>query len=313
MNQKRTTPETRAEPAVTRRQAISAAFPYRPHFTEVISSKMHYVDEGQGDPFLLLHANPTSSYLWRNVVPHLTPLGRVIAPDLIGMGRSDKPDLEYRLANHIRYLEAFIEKLSLKNLTLVIHDWGSALGFHYTSRHESNVKGLAFMEAILMPAPSWDVFPPAFTQIFKQFRTPEVGWNLIVNQNFFIEQILPRGIVRMLTEEEHNFYRAPFKDPATRKPLWRWPNEIPIAGEPADVTALVAAYNAWLQQTSLPKLLLTATPGAIITAQAVDWARRSLKNLRVVDLGPGIHYLQEDHPAHMGQEIASWYKQLVQS
>lgn len=313
MNQKSTNTEARAESSGTTSQAVSAAFPYCPHFVEVLGSKMHYIDEGQGDPFLLLHGNPTSSYIWRNVVPYLTPHGRVIAPDLIGMGRSDKPDLEYRLGDHIRYLETFVDQLGLRDLTLVLHDWGSALGFHYASRHEGNVKGLAFLEAMLMPVPSWDAFPPAFVEVFQKLRAPKVGWDLVVNQNFFIEQILPQGVARSLTKEERDFYRAPYKDPATRKPLWRWANEVPIAGEPADVAALFSAYNDWLQRTPLPKLLFTATPGAIMTAPAVDWARRNLKNLHTVHLGPGIHYLQEDHPADIGQGIASWYKHSVQS
>ena len=193
-------------------------------------------------------------------------------------------------------------------MTLVIHDWGSGLGFHYASRNESKVKGIAFMEALLMPIPSWDEFPPDFRPVFEGFRTPDVGWDMIVNQNMFVEQILPGGMLRTLSAEEMDTYREPFKDPSSRKPVWRWPNELPIAGEPADVAQVITAYNQWLQQTELPKLLLHAAPGAIVTPPVVDWCRQSLKNLRIVDVGPGIHFLQEDNPHGIGAAIADWYK-----
>jgi haloalkane dehalogenase len=289
---------------------ISADFLFKSKYVEVHGSNIHYVDEGSGDPILLIHGNPTSSYLWRNIIPHVTSVGRAIAPDLIGMGKSDKPAIDYRFFDHVTYVEGFIEKLALTNITLVIHDWGSALGFYYAMRHESNIKGIAFMEAILAPVPSWDMFPPGFQEIFKAFRTPDIGWDMIVNQNMFVEQILPGAVVRKLMEVEMNHYRAPFKEPASRKPVWRWPNEIPIAGEPANVHAVVVAYNAWLQATELPKLLFHATPGAIVPASMVEWCRQTLKNLKTVDLGAGIHFLQEDHPHLIGSELAHWYSHL---
>jgi len=299
---------------MTTNSEVSADFPYRPNYINVHGSQIHYVDEGSGDPILFLHGNPTSSYLWRNIIPHLTSLGRCIAPDLIGMGRSDKPVLEYRFVDHVKYLEGFIDKLELQNLTMVIHDWGSALGFHYARRHEHNVKGMAFMEAILMPWPTWDmVFShlPDVKKVFQGFRTPEVGWDMIVNKNMFIEQILPKGgVVRQLTEEEMQHYRQPFTNPASRKPIWRWPNEIPIEGTPADVTEIVQTYNQWLQHAKLPKLLFYATPGALLPATMVEWCRQNLKNLKTVDLGPGSHYLQEDHPHLIGSELANWYRSL---
>ena len=187
-------------------KAISADFPFESKYVEIHGSKIHYIDEGSGDPILFLHGNPTSSYLWRNIIPYLVPHGRCIAPDLIGMGKSDKPDLGYRFFDHSEYVEGFIDKLDLSNITLVIHDWGSALGFHYASRHESNVKGLAFMEAILATMPRWDGFPPDVRTMFEGFRTPEVGWDMIVNQNIFVEQVLPGGIVRKLTDEEMEMF-----------------------------------------------------------------------------------------------------------
>jgi len=292
------------------KQDLSADFPYKSHYIEVQGSTLHYIDEGSGDPILYLHGNPTSSYLWRNIIPYLTPLGRCIALDLIGMGKSDKPDIEYRFFDHVKYVDGFIEKIGLRNITMVIHDWGSALGFHYAMRHESNVKGIAFMEAIVMPVPSWEAFPANARAMFQAFRTPEVGWGLIVNQNVFIEQVLPRGIVRTLTEEEMNHYREPFKDPQTRKPLWRWPNEIPIEGHPADVAEAVATYNAKLRQSDLPKLLFYATPGAIMHAPVVQWCQQNMKNLKTVDIGSGIHFLQEDNPHLIGSELANWHKNL---
>jgi haloalkane dehalogenase len=295
---------------MTQNQSISADFPYPSHYLEVHGSNLHYLDEGAGDPILFLHGNPTSSYLWRNIIPYVTPLGRGIALDLIGMGKSDKPDIEYRFFDHVQYVEGFIEKLRLKNLTLVIHDWGSALGLHYAMRHEETIKGIALMEAILLPVPSWEAFPAGAREMFQAFRTPEVGWDLIVNQNLFVEQVLPGAIVRTLTEEEMNHYREPFTGPQYRKPLWRWPNELPIEGHPADVVEVVATYNARLQQSDLPKLLFYATPGAIMQAPVVEWCRQNLNNLKTVDIGPGIHFLQEDNPHLIGSELANWYKRL---
>jgi haloalkane dehalogenase len=291
-------------------QDISAEFPFQSKYVEVHGSNIHYVDQGSGDPILFLHGQPTSSYLWRNIMPHVTSLGRCIAPDLIGFGKSDKPDVEYRFFDHVKYVEGFIEKMDLKNITLVIHDWGSGLGFHYAMRHEANIKGIAFMEAILMPIPSWDAFPPDLVDVFKAFRTPDVGWDMIVNQNMFVEQILPGGMIRKMTEEEMTTYRAPFLDPAARKPVWRWPNELPIEGQPADVAEAVAAYNQKLQQSTLPKLLFHATPGALITPEVVEWCRQNLTNLKTVDIGQGLHFLQEDNPHLIGSELASWYKSL---
>lgn len=289
---------------------ISAAFPFESRYVEVHGSKLHYVDEGNGDPILFLHGQPTSSYLWRNIIPHVSSLGRAIAPDLIGFGKSDKPDIEYRFLDHAKYIEGFIEALNLQNITFVIHDWGSALGFHYAMRNENNVKGIAFMEAIIATTPSWNDFPPDFRSIFQGFRTPEVGWDMLVNRNMFIEVILPSAIVRKLTEEEMNRYREPFADPATRKPVWRWPNELPIEGEPVDVAKAVATYNEKLQQSALPMLLFHASPGAIMPPAMIEWCRSHLKNLKTVDIGAGIHYLQEDNPHLIGSELAAWYRTL---
>lgn len=290
---------------------ISSEFPFKSNYIEVNGSKIHYIEEGEGDPILFLHGNPTSSYLWRNIIPYLKDLGRCIAPDLIGMGKSDKPDIDYSFFDHVKYIEGFIEKMNLQNITLVIHDWGSALGFHYAMRNEANVKGIAFMEAILMPL-KWESFTDEETRkIFKTFRTPKLGWDMIVNQNFFVEQILGKiGSVRNLSEEEMNHYRKPFEKPEHRKPVWKWPNEIPIEGIPQDVTEAVQSYNQKLQESNIPKLFFYAEPGILGTKPAVDWCNTNLKNLKVVNIGPGVHYLQEDNPHLIGSEIAKWYDSI---
>ena len=289
---------------------ISTDFPFTSRYVEVAGSRIHYVEEGEGDPILFLHGQPTSSYLWRNIIPHVTSLGRAIAPDLIGMGKSDKPDIEYSFFDHVKYVEGFIEKMGLKNITLVIHDWGSALGFYYAMRHPENLKGLAFMEAILAPIPSWDGFPEEIKEMFQAFRTPEVGWDLIVNQNIFVEQVLPGLVAREMSQAEMDHYREPFIEPSSRKPVWRWPNEIPIAGDPPEVVEAVSAYNQWLQQSDLPKLLFYGAPGILGSPQMVEWSIQNLKNLKTVDIGAGIHFLQEDNPDLIGSELAKWYQSL---
>ena len=291
-------------------EEISAAFPFESKFVEVRGSNMHYVEQGEGDPVLFLHGNPTSSYLWRNVIPHVSGHARCIAPDLIGMGKSDKPDLEYRFFEHANYIEDFIDALGLSNITLVIHDWGSGLGFHYAALHPEKIKAIAFMEAIVLPVPSWDTFASDFREIFQSFRTEKVGWDLIVNKNFFIEKILPNGVVRELSEEEMNVYRQPYLEPETRKPLWRWPNEIPIGGEPSDVNEAVLKYNSKLVEWDIPKLLFYAEPGAILQKPAVEWCEINLKNLTSINLGEGLHYLQEDHPHAIGEALSDWYRGL---
>ncbi|GBE00029.1 haloalkane dehalogenase [bacterium BMS3Abin07] len=290
-------------------QDISSDFPFKSNYVDIHGSKIHYIDEGSGDPIIFLHGNPTSSYLWRNIIPYLSSCGRCIAPDLIGMGKSDKPNIDYRFVDHVKYVEGFIEKKGLRNITFVIHDWGSALGFHYAMHHEKNIKGIAFMEAILKTA-TWNDFPKDFKLGFRLFRTPVIGWLLIVVMNIFIEQILPKAIVRNLTEKEKNYYREPFKRLKDRKPIRRWPNEIPIDGQPVDVTEIVQYYSRKLQESDLSKLLFFANPGGIITSTVVEWCQQNLKNLKTIDIGKGIHYLQEDNPHLIGSELAKWYKSL---
>lgn len=295
---------------MTSEQPISAEFPFESKYVEVHGSKMHYIDEGEGDPILFLHGNPTSSYLWRNIIPHVTPMARAIAPDLIGMGRSDKPDIPYRFFDHAKYLEGFIEALDLKNVTLVIHDWGSGLGFHYACRHEANVKGVAFMEAIVQPS-RWSDFPPDYKMGFKLFRTPGVGWLMISVGNVFIQRLLPKATARTLTTEEMAHYAEPFPTVASRLPVRQWPREIPIDGDPADVQAAVESYAEWLGKTQLPKLLFYATPGGLIPRPLADKLLANLPNIEGVDIGKGIHYVQEDNPHGIGAGLADWYSKIT--
>jgi haloalkane dehalogenase len=287
---------------------ISTQFPFTSYFVNVNGHQIHYIDEGQGDPILFLHGNPTSAYLWRNVIPYLTNRGRCIALDLIGMGKSDRPDLDYSFFDHVRYVEGCIDSLSLKNITLVLHDWGSAVGLYYAQRHATNVKALCLMEFI-RPT-TWEEWHEPARSLFQAFRQPKVGWDLIVNQNAFIEQVLPNAIVRQLSEAEMEQYRAPFANPSDRKPLWRFPNQLPISGEPAGMVEVVQRYHDWLLQTPLPKLFFWATPGALISPEKAVWYQQHLPHVKAVHIGAGVHYLQEDNPHVIGQELATWYASL---
>jgi haloalkane dehalogenase len=294
--------------------APNSDFPYTSKYVEVHGAKMHYVETGTGEPILLIHGNPTNVYIWRNIIPYVATHGRVIAVDLIGFGKSDKPDIEYRFFDHAVYIEGFIEKMGLQNITLVMHDWGSALGFDYASRHPDNIRGLVFFEALLVPVPSFDQWPnQKAAEAFRLYRTPELGWNSIVNDNSFIEKRLQDGVVRHLSEGELQHYREPFREPKSRKPMWRWPNELPIAGEPADVAAMQMHYLTWLQKAEVRKLLIFAHPGVLTPEPVVVWAKANLPNLQTVDIGIGIHNLQEDHPKEIGEAIGSWIKQFQQS
>jgi len=275
-------------------------------FLEVLDSKIHYLDQGEGTPFLFLHGNPTSNYLWRNIIPHVVPLGRIVAPDLIGMGKSGKPDIDYTFADHYRYMDAFIKELELQNVILVIHDWGSALGFNYAMQNPDNVKGIVFMEALYQPS-SWKNFPSSAYLIFKLFRNPIMGKLMIMNRNFFVEKVLPKFTVRQLTKEEMDHYRQPYPDKKSRKPLYVWPNQIPIDGKPRETYDVVTQYNKFLQESEIPKLLLWAKPGAIITEQAVEWIKSHFKNLEDNYIGKSLHYVQEDQPDAIGKAIKSWY------
>jgi haloalkane dehalogenase len=285
---------------------ISAAFPYESRYIEVQGSRMHYIDEGEGAPVLFIHGNPTSSYLWRNIIPYLSDDYRAIAVDLIGMGKSDKPDITYTYQDHLRYVNGFIEALGLTDLTLVIHDWGSVLGFDYARANENNVVGIAFMEAIIPPRfPRPDPLGGAL----GRFRSPE-GEQLVLEQNQFVEQVLPGGVARVLTEEEMEHYRAPYPTPESRRPTLQWPREIPVDGEPARNVAVVVAIGDWMQTTEIPMLHLWARPGALNPESVAIALVDRVKNIQSTFVGAGRHYFQEDQPEMIGRAIADWRRRI---
>lgn len=289
---------------------ISADFPFESRFVDVHGSRMHYVDVGDGDPILFLHGNPTSSYLWRNIIPHLSTRARCVAPDLIGMGKSDHPDIPYRYDDHYRYLCGFIDALDIgSNLTLVIHDWGSGLGFRWAHDHEDQVKAIAFMEAIVGTM-TWEEMSRDFRMAFRMMRTPGIGWAMISGANMFVKKMLPDATHRDLSDEAKEYYASAFPTVASRKPVRQWPLEVPISGKPADNVAVIEAYRDWLTRTDIPKLLFHCHPGAIIGDEQVAWCRENMSNLKTVDIGEGIHFVQEDHPELIGTELANWYDTL---
>jgi haloalkane dehalogenase len=289
---------------------ISAAFPYQKQRHRVLGREMAYVEVGQGDPIVLLHGNPTSSYLWRNVLPHLQPFGRCIAPDLIGMGDSDKlPESgldSYRFVEHRRYLDALLEALDVRErVTLVIHDWGSALGFHWANRHREAVKGIAFMEAIVRPQ-GWDHWDKINMRQALQALRSAAGEDMVLRDNFFIEKILPGAVLRTLSAEEMAAYRRPFAEPGEgRRPTLTFPRQIPVDGEPPDVAEIVAASADWLSTSPVPKLFFRAEPGAILANDEDLAFIRSFPALTEVTVR-GRHYVQEDSPHEIGQAIAGW-------
>ena len=301
--------EVRAVDRPVGEEPISAEVVQSSHFVEVDGVRMHYLEQGEGEPIVFLHGNPASSYLWRNVMPHLAAHGRCIAPDLVGMGASGKPDIDYRFVDHYAYLAGFLRALELERVTLVVHDWGSALGFHYLAEHAGNVRAIAFLEAILAPS-RWADFPREFRLAFRLMRAPGIGWVIVSVLNQFVEGILPRAVVRRLTPAEMAHYRATFPTITSRRPVRRWPCEIPIEGHPVDVNAAVERYNAVLRGSPIPKLLLHARPGGIVREREVAWCRDNLSNLETVDVGRGIHFLQEDNPHAVGRAIAEWYARL---
>ncbi len=288
---------------------ISAAMPYQKHFTDIDGLQLAHVEEGEGDPIVLLHGNPTSSYLWRNVVPHLVASGRVIVPDLVGQGDSAKLPVEqgperYNFAAVYALLDKQLAALGCDaNVTLVIHDWGSALGFHWAQNHAEAVRGIAYMEGITMPV-EWEDWPEAARGIFQGFRS-EKGEDLVLNRNMFIEGVLPSAIIRDLGEEEMQHYRAAFSTPDDRQPTLNWPRQIPISGEPAHMVELVASYGCWLETTdTLPKLFINAEPGSILIGRQRDYCR-SWPNQQEVTV-KGNHFIQEDSPDEIGQAVAQW-------
>ena len=289
---------------------ISPEFPFESRFVDVLGSKIHYVEEGVGAPILFLHGNPTCNYLWRNILPHLSDKGRCIAPDLIGMGKSDKPDIGYGFEDSYRYLLGFIEELGLTEVTLVVHDWGSGLGFHYARQNPANVKAIAFMES-LHDMPPLKELPLGVRFASTLLRNRVFGKIMAGNLNLFIKKVLPALIVRDLTEEEMAVYAAPYPTLESRRPIWVWPREGPLdadAGTP--VGTAFAAWRDWLPTSSMPKLCLYATPGAAIKEKEAEEIRETFVNTDVVHVGEGLHFIQEDCPHEVGGALSSWYARI---
>jgi haloalkane dehalogenase len=291
---------------------LSETMPYEKKFASVNGKQIAYVEQGSGDPIVLLHGNPTSSFLWRNVVPGLVASGRVIVPDLIGQGDSEKlpasdgPE-RYSLEVAYRYVDGLLEAIGAnENVTLVIHDWGSGIGFLWAMRHATAVKGVAYMEAIVKPV-SWTDWPEGAVGIFKGFRSDK-GEDLILNRNMFIEGVLPTSVIRQLSEAEMDAYRAPHLDPDSRQPLLNWPRQIPIEGEPESVVALVNEYGAFMAGSDIPKLFINADPGSILVGPQREFCR-SWPNQQEVTV-KGLHFVQEDSPVEIGQAVANWLKTL---
>ena len=284
----------------------------RKQTVEVLGKRMAYVEMGRGDPVVFLHGNPTSSYLWRNVMPHVAPLGRCIALDLIGMGDSEKLDDpgpgRYRFVEHREFLDGALAALGVaSNVFLVVHDWGSALGFDWANRHRPATRGIAYMEALVRPV-TWAEWPEAARRVFQGFRS-DAGEGMVLENNVFVERVLPGSILRQLTETEMNVYRAPYIEPGeSRRPTLTWPREIPIEGEPPDVTRIVRDYAEWMRGNDIPKLFVNADPGAILTGPQRELCR-GWKNQQEVTVR-GRHFVQEDAPDEIGQAVAAFVRRL---
>ena len=287
---------------------ISADQPHPKRYVEVHGRKMAYLEVGFGDPIVFLHGNPTSSYLWRNVIPHLEKEGRCIAPDLIGMGDSQKLDDSgsgsYRFDELQRYLDGLLDSLAVDaNVTLVIHDWGSALGFDWANRHRDSIKGIAYMEAIVRPV-TWDDWPEGAVSLFQNLRSP-AGETMVLEKNIFVENVLPASVIRDLTEAEKTEYCRPYLEAGeSRRPTLTWPREIPLEGEPADVTEIVQSYADWLSESDVPKLFINADPGTILIGAQREFCRAWPNQTEVTVTGT--HFVQEDSPDEIGMAIAEW-------
>jgi haloalkane dehalogenase len=291
---------------------ISAEMKYQKKFATVNGKQMAYVEHGEGDPIVFQHGNPTSSYLWRNIMPHCEGLGRLIACDLIGMGDSEKLDNSgpesYSYAEQREYLYALWDQLGVdNNVVFVIHDWGSALGFEWAQRNPDKVQGIAYMEAIVQPM-TWDAWPENAKGIFQGFRS-EAGESMILEKNLFVEAVLTSSVMRGLTDEEMTVYRKPYLEAGeSRRPTLTWPRMIPIEGEPADVAKVVEDYGAWLSQSEVAKLFINADPGSILVGPQREFCRTWPNQTEVT--AKGLHFLQEDSPDEIGQAVADFVKGL---
>jgi haloalkane dehalogenase len=290
---------------------ISSEFPFSENFINLFGSRIHYLDDGDGKPFLFLHGNPNSSYCWRNVIPHLSPLGRCLAPDFVGFGKSEHPDIEFRIFDHFRFIEEFVIQLDLHDITLVIHDWGALVGLNLARRFPERIRGIAFFEFAVKPPGTLKETWPLIADEFEKFRDPKLGPELLMGQNLMVESSVPACTLRKLSVEEMDHYRAPFPTRESRRAMARLPRDLSFAGEPPDTTWVIAKNSEWLTQSPIPKLLIHAQPGLFITPDNAKWALENFRNIESLDLGAGIFMLMEDHPHEIGEGIARWFKTKI--
>lgn len=289
---------------------IGAGFPFKSKYVEVLGSKMHYIEEGTGDPILFLHGNPTSNYLWRNIIPHVSSQGRCIAPDLIGMGKSGRPNIAYAYEDHVKYISSFIEALGIgQNLTLVIHDWGSMIGFLWAARNPQAVKAVAYMEASMRPLSIKDM-PGSLAVAFRMLRAPVTGWLMAGAANMLVNKLLPDLTQAKMSPEIRKAYKDTYPTIASRRAIIKFPKEVPLDGKPATSVKNVEAYVKWLQETEVPKLLFYGDQGVAIKEAEIAWSKDNLSNLTLCDLGHAKHFVQESHPYKIGKELSSWLSSM---
>lgn len=288
---------------------ISGDFPFTSQYVDVLESKMHYIEQGEGDPIVFLHPIPASNYVWRNVIPYLSTLGRCIAPDLIGFGRSGKPDIQYTIDDHIQYIDQWINALKLKNITFILHGWGSIPGFDYAMRNEKNCKALVFYESYLRPFDGSDLSLPFEEQMYafhEQFDPNEIE----ANGSLFVDKALPQSMTRHLTEREITFYREPFLKTGAGKPIRQYMEDLPR--DDNHTNQIIANYSKKLTQSKLPKLMLYSVPGFIASIATVMWAKENFPNLEIDEVGEAMHFAQESYPTLMGETISVWLQGIEQ-
>ncbi|ESP91409.1 haloalkane dehalogenase [Pseudoalteromonas luteoviolacea] len=288
---------------------IGTEFPFESKFINVNGHKIHYVEQGKGDPILFIHGNPTSSYIWRNIMPYMSSHGRAIAVDLIGMGRSEQPNIDYGFRDSYDYLQKFITALNLTNITLVVQDWGSGLGFHYANLHRDNIKAIAFMEAMYKPM-DYQRLNLGEKLALKVMQSKLGSYFMFGVANSFITQMLPNWTERKLTDEEMREYKAPYPTIQSRKAIQRFPADVPVNGIPEHTARAVQNYHDWLTKTDLPKICFYAEPGMLIRSEDAKWISEHFPNTTMVKLGKGTHFIQEDYPHDIGQRLANWYQQI---
>ncbi len=297
------------------RQRPSTDFPYKYKFVEINGANIAYIDEGEGDPILFIHGAPEQVYIWRNVIPYLKPYGRIIAFDHIGHGLSDKPDVKYEFPDYVKYTDAFIKKLNLKNITLVVHDWGSVIGMDYAARNPKNVRGVAMMEALMAPFYPITNVKEALKRKgkagavhhYQLYKSP-AAQDLAINQNMFIEQVMQLHTHRELTQREMETYRDPFRKPEWRKPLFMWAREVGIEGDVPHTDKAMERYNKWLGEKTIPTMEVYGYPGEVTEEWDVQWRVQRWKNHETAFIGTALHFVQEDQPEQVGRAIADWYR-----